>query len=366
MEKRAYLYTGDGILLEGKGFGSSKIASGELVFSTAMNGYPESLTDPSYFGQILVLTNPLIGNYGVPNEISSHGILQNFESEKIMVAGLVISDLNDAPKWNKRLSLDAWLKENGIPGIYGIDTRALTLLIRNKGAINGGILQSRNASKQRSEDYEKNNIVKAVSTAKPIIYKNKAGNGKTAAVIDLGLKHGLLSEIFSKGYSICRLPYDSKADEVLSYKPSCIIYSNGPGNPNVITKTISTFTELSETGIPMLGICLGHQVAVLANGGSMQKMKFGHRAINKPVIDLVSKRAYITTHNHGYAAYLNEIPKGFKPWFISPDDGVLEGMVSNDGNVMTVQFHPEAKPGTHDTSFIFDIFFKKVGKHARR
>ena len=366
MEKRAYLYTKDGILLEGKGFGSPKVARGELVFSTSMNGYPESLTDPSYYGQILVLTNPMIGNYGVPKEISSHGILQNFESEKITVAGLVISDLNDAPKWNKRLSLDGWLKENGIPGIYGIDTRALTLSIRDKGTVNGSILQGKTTAKQRFEDYEKKDIVKVVSTPKPMFYKNKKGNGKTAAVIDLGLKHGLLSEIFSRGYSICRLPYDSKIDDVLSCKPSCVIYSNGPGNPNVITKTISTFAELSGTGIPMLGICLGHQVAILANGGSMQKMKFGHRAINKPVIDLVSKRAYITTHNHGYAAYLNGIPKGFKPWFISPDDGILEGMVNSNGNVMTVQFHPEAKPGTHDTSFIFDMFFKKVSKHARR
>ena len=365
MGKRAYLYTEYGILLEGKGFGSPKTASGELVFSTSMNGYPESLTDPSYKGQILVLTNPMIGNYGVPREISSHGILQNFESEKIMVAGLVISDLNDAPKWNKRLSLDGWLKENGISGIYGIDTRALTLSIRDKGTINGSIFGERSSPKSKFEDYGKKDIVRTVSVKKPVFYKNPRGKSKTAVVMDLGLKHGLLSEIFSRGYSIYRLPYDSKMDEILSYKPSCIVYSNGPGNPNTIAKTISTFGELSNLDIPILGICLGHQVAVLANDGSIEKMKFGHRAINKPVIDMASKKAYITTHNHGYAAYLKGVPKGFKPWFMSPDDGVLEGMRSSSGNVMTVQFHPEAKPGTNDTSFIFDMFFKKVGKHAR-
>ncbi|MGB9703265.1 MAG: glutamine-hydrolyzing carbamoyl-phosphate synthase small subunit [Candidatus Micrarchaeia archaeon] len=361
----AYLYLEDGSIYKGVNFGYNSTKAGEVVFTTSMNGYPESLSDPSYKGQILVITHPLVGNYGVPRLVVKNGIIRNFESEHLMVEGLVVSELTDGEKWNSSKSLEEWLKEEKIPGLQGIDTRMLTKKLREKGVMMG-LISSKKLKKQEFKkfikDYSRINFVKIVSTKKPILYKGK--KNKTIALIDFGVKHGILQALNQLGFSIVRLPWNSKTDKILSFNPSGIVLSNGPGNPNILHNVIKTTKELLEYKIPMLGICLGHQLIFLAVGGDVKKMKYGHRAINKVVIDLTTKKGYITTHNHGYACGIEDVKrlKGIKIWFLSPDDNVVEGLASKEMNFITTQFHPEARPGPNDSSFIFKIFGKMVEK----
>ncbi|MGC8623594.1 MAG: glutamine-hydrolyzing carbamoyl-phosphate synthase small subunit [Candidatus Micrarchaeia archaeon] len=362
-KEKAYLYLEDGTVLEGIGFGARKIGAGEAIFTTSMNGYPESLTDPSYKGQLLVVTHPLVGNYGVPEKVYKNGILADFESESIKVEGLVISELTEGYKWNSFMNLDTWLESEGIPGIYGVDTRMLTKKIRDNGVL-GGVLSVGapiKSYKKYLADYEKKNFIAQVSPRKPIEYKN---GRQLVVVVDMGVKHGILAELYKLGYSLVRVPYNYPADKILSYEPAGVVYSNGPGNPAILKDAIKSFTKVAEYKIPIFGICLGHQIATLAFGGSVEKMKFGHRAINKAVIDMNTRRSYITTHNHGYAVYPSGIPHESEVWFLSPDDNVVEGLIFKGRNIMTTQFHPEARPGTNDAGFIFS-YFQKMINNAR-
>ncbi len=354
--KNIDLYLEDGLHLHGIAFGARKIAKGEIVFSTAMNGYPEALTDPSYKGQILVLTQPHIGNYGVPKPIKHHGILSNFESERIMVEGLVISRLTFGSKWNSVMTLDSWLKKEGVPGIFGVDTRMLVKRIRDRGSMNA-VLGDVKESKVSFDDYTAINFVEQVSTKKPIIYKNK---GKAIVVVDFGVKHGILAELYNLGYTVIRVPYNYSAEKIMKYEPSGVVLSNGPGNPLLLDNQVDMLRGLLEYKVPILGICLGHQLAMRALGYPIRKMKFGHRAVNKAVVDLHTGKAYITTHNHGYAVTAAEMPKK-EIWFLDPDDKTVEGAIYPDKKLMTTQFHPESRPGTNDTKFVFKMFKEWVG-----
>jgi carbamoyl-phosphate synthase small subunit len=356
----AYIYLEDGTVLTGEGFGSKTTRSGELVFTTSMNGYPESLTDPSYEGQILIITHPLVGNYGVPRKEVKDGILSNFESEKIHTEGLLISELTRSDKWNSERNLNEWLEDDGIPGVSGIDTRSLTKKVRDKGAMmcvistNGRVDDPRKAL---GESYTTINFVERVSPKKPIVQNSR---GKNVVVVDCGVKHGILKNIAMLGYNLVRVPYDYTANQISSFDPVGIVYSNGPGNPNLLEAPTKSLKDVLEYKLPIFGICLGHQIASLALGGSVRKMKFGHRAVNKAVVDTITKNAYITTHNHGYAMLPEDVPKGGKIWFISPDDNVVEGVIYKKHNMITTQFHPEAQPGTNDANFIFKIFDKMI------
>ena len=356
-QKKRFLYLEDGTVLEGFGFGSSDYKTGELVFTTAMNGYPESLTDPSYKGQILLITHPLVGNYGVPGLKSKDGIISNFESESIKAEGLVVSELTHGMKWNSSKSLDEWLKENNIPGISGIDTRALTKKVREEGVmaciISDDAIEDAEARFKRSRNYDFSNLVGMVSPKEPVMHGS--GN-EVVVVVDFGVKHGILENLSDLGYRIIRVPYNYSAEEIMAFKPNGIVYSNGPGNPNLLLKEAETFKSLLEYNIPTLAICLGHQIASMALSGEVRKMKFGHRAINKAVVDQMSKRSYITTHNHGYEVSKDALPEDSEIWFNSPDDDVVEGLRFKRMNLLTVQFHPEARPGTNDTRFIFNLF----------
>jgi len=355
-DKKAYLYLNDGKLFEGYLFGSDRVGKGEVVFTTSMNGYPESLTDPSYKGQILTIAHPLVGNYGVPRKEYIDGVLSNFESEHIMVEGLVVSELTQGFKWNKYSDLNSWLESEGIIGIFGVDTRMLIKEIRETGVM-PGILSSKKLNVVNFKKYEANNFVEEVSTKRHVEY----GSGKeNIVVIDLGIKQGILSNLLQRSYRVTLLPWNASADDIINYNPKGVVFSNGPGNPALLDSVINTIRKLSEYRIPTLGICLGHQLVSLAFGGNVKKMKYGHRAINKSVIDVETGRSYITTHNHGYAVYKDDLPKEAKTWFISNDDLVIEGMKIEKYKIETVQFHPEARPGTHDTLFVFDDFIKRI------
>jgi carbamoyl-phosphate synthase small subunit len=356
----AYIYLEDGTQLEGEGFGSESVKSGELVFTTSMNGYPESLTDPSYAGEILVITHPLVGNYGVPEKIAKNGILSNFESERIQAEGLIVSELTTSEKWNSSKNLGAWMKEDERPGVRGVDTRALTKRIRDRGAMMCIIStkgEVRDPEGEFSKKYTTINYVEKVSPKKPVFHKS---DGKTVVIVDAGVKHGILSSIASLGYNIVRVPYTYSADQIMSFKPSGVLYSNGPGNPNMLKPLVTSMQDLWEYKLPIFGICLGHQIAALAMGGKVEKMKFGHRAINKGVVDEISKSAYITSHNHGYAVMPNGVPEDAKIWLMSRDDNVVEGMICKSRNMITTQFHPEGKPGTNDAAFIFKMFDRMI------
>ncbi len=355
----AYLVLEDGLVFEGYYFGHKGLANGEVVFTTAMNGYVESLSDPSYKGQILAMTHPLIGNYGVPKIIREKGILKNFESGNIQASGLVLGEITDGHEWNSEKTLDEWLREERIPGIAGIDTRALTLHIREHGSMPGVITNNKDA--KGFDDYEKINFMKSVSVKKPIFYDNE---GPTLAVIDYGMKEGILDCLHSMGYSIARMPYDSSEKKVFSYDPVGIVLSNGPGNPLLLKKETETVSNLLEHGIPTLGICLGHQLIAMSQGMEIHKMRFGHRAINKGVIDLRNGRCMVTTHNHGYAV-AGDIPKHVKISHISLDDKTIEGIRIDSLNAISVQFHPEARPGPNDGFRVFEEFDSMVKNSTR-
>lgn len=365
MADESYLYLEDGTTLTGEGFGSKAIMAGELVFTTSMNGYPESLTDPSYAGQVMIITHPLVGNYGVPKKEAKNGILSNFESESIKAQGLIISELTNSEKWNGKLNLGDWLKQDAVPGIQGIDTRYLTKKVRDKGAMmcvistKGKISNPKN---EMSEQYTTINFVAKHSPKKPII---QTVNKKNVVVVDCGVKHGILSSISKLGYNVIRVPYDYTADKIYSFNPLGVVYSNGPGNPNMLSPVVKSMQGMLEYKVPIFGICLGHQIASLAMGGGVRKMKFGHRAVNKAAVDVITKKAYITSHNHGYAVMPQDVPKSGKIWFMSPDDNVVEGMIYKENSMITTQFHPEGQPGTNDAGFIFRMFDRMIKENKK-
>jgi carbamoyl-phosphate synthase small subunit len=365
--KKAILALEDGTFFVGKGFGATREISGEVVFSTSMVGYPEALTDPSYKGQILTLTYPLVGNYGVPPYDLSFGLPLYFESERIQTSGLIIHELCMEPyHWSSTRTLDKWLEDEGIPGISGIDTRHLTKKLRIHGVMLG-ILQVCKIDEEpnidallkeakKIPDPNLTDLVKEVTVKEPVHYKACGKN--TAVVIDTGVKNSILRNFLTREISVVRVPYDFSAKEILEYKPDGVVVSNGPGDPKKCFDAIACTKELVDK-VPVMGICLGNQILTLAMGGETYKMKFGHRSQNQPALDLKINRCYITTQNHGYAVDMNCLEKSpLDCWFINANDKTVEGVKHRSKPVFAVQWHPEASPGPYDTEFLFDMFAK--------
>ncbi len=368
---KAVLVLEDGSHFFGHGFGAVGKVSGEFVFSTSMVGYPEALTDPSYKGQILTLTYPLVGNYGVPPYDLELGIPRYFESESIKVTGFVIHELCKKPyHWASTKTLDEWLKDENIPGICGIDTRNLTKKLRVKGVMLGILQVCEEGEEPNLErllkevetvpDPNSTDLVREVTTKEPV--RHEAGGNKVVVLIDCGVKYGILRNLLKRGIDVVRVPYNFSAEEILEYNPSGVIISNGPGDPKKCVKTIECVRGLVEEGIPTMGICLGTQILALALGGDTYKLKYGHRSQNQPALDLETSRCYITTQNHGYAVSLDSLNgTDLEAWFMNANDKTVEGIKHKSKPTFALQWHPEASPGPHDTEFLFDEFSKLAG-----
>ncbi|MBI2634908.1 glutamine-hydrolyzing carbamoyl-phosphate synthase small subunit [Candidatus Peregrinibacteria bacterium] len=349
----AKLILKDGTVLKGQSFGAPISAAGEVVFNTSMVGYPESLTDPSYHGQILTLTYPLIGNYGIgDNSRDQNDIENNFESGKIRVKGLIITEYSENfSHWQAAKSLSAWLKENNIPAITGIDTRALTQKIRQHGTILGKII----AGTSPEPDFynpDLDNLVAQVSISKPKLYKK---GPKKIICIDCGMKNNILRNFLSRNITVLRVPWNYdfiKAEE----KFDGIFISNGPGDPAMLTELHSIIKKAFSFKKPIFGICLGCQIMALAGGAKTYKLKFGHRAQNQPCIDTKTKHCYITSQNHGFAVNEKSLKSGWEVWLRNLNDKTIEGIRHKTLPFFSCQFHPEASPGPSDTTNFFDQF----------
>jgi carbamoyl-phosphate synthase small subunit len=368
-KKKAILVLEDGTIFTANGFGAAKKTTGEVVFSTGMVGYPEALTDPSYKGQILTLTYPLIGNYGVPPNDLSFGLPLYFESDRIQTSGLIIHELCTQPyHWASTRTLDKWMLDEGIPGICGIDTRRLTKKLRTHGVMLG-ILQVLEPGEEPNvealvkeatviPDPNLTDLVKEVAVKEPINYPVEGR--KTAVLIDTGVKNNIIRNFLKRGINVVRVPYNFSAKEILEYKPDGVIVSNGPGDPKKCAPTIQSLKELADS-LPVMGICLGNQILMLALGGDTYKLKFGHRSQNQPALDLKTNRCYITTQNHGYAIEMNCFEKSpLECWFVNANDKTVEGIKHKTKPIFAVQWHPEASPGPYDTGFLFDEFARMM------
>lgn len=341
----AKLILKDGSEFEGQSFGYEEPKSGELVFSTGMVGYPESLTDPSYEGQILVSTYPIIGSYGVPDS-------KFWESDHIHVSGLIVSDYIDTPShFQSKMTLSEWLKKERIPALEIKDTRYLTQKLRDGGAQLAKIVFQNDIN---FTDPNIINLVDKVSIKKPLI----EGTGKqTIILIDCGAKRNIARSLVNRGVKVITVPWNYDIFS-LSEKFDGVLISNGPGDPKMCDVTIEIAKKVMAKKIPLLGICLGNQILALAAGGDTYKMKFGHRGQNQPCVMVGTKKCYLTTQNHGFA--IGKIPKNFRPWFMNANDDTNEGIIHEKLPFMSVQFHPEACPGPTDTEWIFDEFLKKI------
>jgi carbamoyl-phosphate synthase small subunit len=349
----AKLILEDGTVFKGKSFGYPTSVAGEVVFNTSMTGYPESLTDPSYAGQILVATYPLIGNYGVPVGIQEDGILKYLESDRIQVSGLIVSDYSfEFSHWNASESLSDWLIRNKIPALYGIDTRALTKIIREKGAILGKIVFE--GSEIDFIDPNELNLVDQVSCKEVQRY----GNGRTKILlIDCGVKNNIIRHFLKRDTTVIRVPwdYDYRNEEY-----DGLFISNGPGNPKMCVATIENLAWSLKQDIPIFGICLGNQLIALASGADTYKLKYGHRSHNQPVLQVGTNRAFITSQNHGFAIDNDSLSNDWEPFFMNLNDGTNEGIRHKSRPVFSVQFHPEASSGPTDTEYLFDEFIGEL------
>ena len=352
-KRPAKLILKDGSCFSGYSFGDSSIAAGEVVFNTGMVGYPETLTDPSYRGQILVMTYPLVGNYGVPGDTSVDGLLANFESERIHVRGLIVACNSDEySHWAATRSLSEWMIEQGIPGIYGIDTRQLTKLLREHGTMLGKMIHDDQDIK--FEDPLKTNLVKEVSVAEPVEY----GRGKKRIVlVDCGTKNSIVRSFTRRGLSVLRCPWDYPISDE---RAAGIVISNGPGDPKMCKETIANVRVALSGDVPILGICLGSQILALAAGADTYKLKYGHRSQNQPCVETGTRRCYITSQNHSYAVDADTLPEDWREWFYNSNDGTNEGILHISRPLFGAQFHPEASPGPDDSEFLFDMFVRAM------
>ncbi len=346
---RIRLVLEDGTELYGEAFGAVKAVSGEVVFNTGMVGYPENLSDPSYHGQILVLTYPLVGNYGVPPDEHNDGIHRHFESDSIRVEALVVANYSE--EYSHRCagrSLSAWLAEHGVPGISGVDTRALTKILRERGTVPGKVLPD--GEDIPFEDPNLRNVVSEVSITEPVLY---GSGGRTVVLVDCGVKNNIIRELLRRGLTVRRVPWNH---DFHREKGDAILLSNGPGDPKMCKITIENTRKALTRGIPILGICLGSQIMALAAGADTYKLPYGHRSQNQPCIETGTKRCHITSQNHGYAVDARMLPQDWREWFTNVNDGTNEGIFHISKPFFGVQFHPEAAPGPDDTTFIFDMF----------
>ena len=346
MSNTSYLILENGAVFEGESLGLRGETTGEIVFTTGMTGYLETLTDPSYYGQIVLQTFPLIGNYGI--------IPSDFESKSIRAKGYIVKHPCCTPSnFRSEGNLDMFLKERSIVGLCGIDTRALTRIIRENGVMNGKITTTPPTDADRSEatSYSVRNAVAAVSSTTV----TKTGNGsRRVAMLDFGEKRRIAEALAARECTVYSFPHDTSVQTIMQIEPNGIMLSNGPGDPAAPANSgiVETIRSLQENGIPIFGICLGHQLLALANGYSTQKLKFGHRGANQPVKELATGRVYITSQNHGYTVVANDSS------FVNVNDGTCEGL--DFGTSFSVQFHPEACGGPLDTAFLFDRFIERM------
>ncbi|HKQ29188.1 MAG TPA: glutamine-hydrolyzing carbamoyl-phosphate synthase small subunit [Burkholderiales bacterium] len=340
----ATLVLEDGTRYSGRQLGHPKSVAGEVVFNTGMVGYTEALTDPSYGGQIMVLTFPLVGNYGVP---------PHFESHKIQAAGLIVAELAvEYSHAQAQKSLPQWLHEQGIPCIAGVDTRALTKRLRQHGCMLGKIVVDGNDIE--FDDPNQRNLVAAAGSPAKQVYE---GKGKTVVVVDCGAKGSIIEELRARDLTVIRVPWDY---DFMAEDFDAVLVSNGPGDPSVCHATVENIRRAMKTGKPMMGICLGHQLMALAAGARTYKLKFGHRGHNQPCVEEGTGRCFITSQNHGFAVDPGSLPEGWAPWFTNANDGSNEGMRHRSRPFMSVQFHPEAAPGPVDCAPLFDQFLGMI------
>ncbi len=390
---KAFLILEDGTVFEGTQIGAVREMISEIVFNTSMAGYPEVLTDPSYAGQAVCMTYPLIGNYGV--------CMEDMESARPWPDGLIVRELSrTASNFRSDKSIQQFLEENDVPGIAGIDTRALTRLLREKGTMNGMITTDASFEPEevipRLKAYRTGKVVEkvtcrhayevkgAVSLAdigpasgsavytgekekRPTMVRALNGAGKRVALLDLGMKYNIADSLASRGVNVTVYPAFTSAREILDSRPDGIMLSNGPGDPKECTEIIKEIRALYESDVPIFAICLGHQLMALATGADTYKLKYGHRGGNHPVKDLQTGRVYISSQNHGYVVDMDTLDENVaRPAFVNANDGTCEGLSYVGKSIFTVQYHPEACPGPQDSGYLFDRFIEmmEVGKHA--
>ena len=390
---KAFLILEDGTVFEGTHIGADKEIISEIVFNTSMAGYLEVLTDPSYAGQAVCMTYPLIGNYGICRE--------DMESRKLWPDGFIVRELSRIPSnFRSNATIQEFLEEYGIPGIAGIDTRALTKILREKGTMNGMITTKEPTDmeklKVRLKAYTVGDVVEIVTCEhkyslkgvtdlsengpisgsakytgekekRPSLVRKLNGKGKKVALLDLGAKENIARNLVQRGCDVTVYPAGTTADEIFAEHPDGIMLSNGPGDPKSCTQIIKNIKDLYDGDIPIFAICLGHQLMALATGADTYKMKYGHRGGNHPVKDLSTGRVYISSQNHGYVVDMDKLDPGIAtPAFVNVNDGTCEGLSYTGKNIFTVQFHPEACPGPQDSGYLFDRFIEmmEVEKHA--
>jgi carbamoyl-phosphate synthase small subunit len=347
------LVLADGTTFEGRSFGAERESAGEVVFNTGMTGYTESLTDPSYRGQILVLTYPLEGNYGVPED--------GWESPRVQVEGLVIGHLAArASHARMRYTLGEWLRKFDVPAITDVDTRAITKTLRAVGTMHGALVHTSG----RAEGPREVAMSKVAELVTEPGIRRYDGGERRVLLIDTGAKESIVRSLQQRELSVVRVPFFERWEDVLD-EVDAIMLPNGPGDPTDLAALTERLRPLLGRGKPILGICLGHQLVSLAAGASTYKLPYGHRSQNQPVIDVVTKRTYVTSQNHGYAVTTASIPRGFVESYRNLNDGTNEGIAHETHPVLTVQFHPEAASGPHDTEHVFDRFARLVFARPR-
>lgn len=347
----------DGSRFHGKSFGYEKPVAGEVVFNTAMMGYPESLTDPSYAGQLMTLTYPLIGNYGVPPfTMEESGIATYMESDKIYASAIIVSDYSkEYSHWNAVESLGDWLKREKVPGITGIDTRQLTKVLREHGVMMGKIIFDDEPDNVPTAVYEGVNYVAQVSCKEVICYNE--GAPKKVVLVDCGVKHNIIRSLIRRGVEVIRVPWDYDFNGM---EFDGLFLANGPGDPNACSATVENIRKFMANPVvrPCMGICMGNQLLSKAAGASIYKLKYGHRSHNQPVRKVGTTHCFITSQNHGYAVDNDTLPEAWEPLYVNMNDGSNEGVRHKTNPWFSAQFHPEACSGAIDTEFMFDDFVK--------
>ena len=363
----ASLKLDDGTRVQGFGFGASRPVRGEVVFNTAMAGYVEALTDPSYCGQILVLTYPLVGNYGVPPPRRPGSLDGPYESGRIQVLGLVVQNYVEAFSHHAGTrSLHQWLSAEGIPALTGVDTRLLTRRLREHGTMQGCLYPSSmsedDARTHAGEVDMREEVFRTVAPREPV----RHGDGKhTILVVDAGVKDNIVRALLARGASVLRAPWHADLAR-LAGEADGILIGNGPGDPKDLAPLVGQVRALLDSyRKPIFGVCLGNQILALAAGADTYKLPYGHRGVNQPVQDLLTRRCYVTSQNHGYAVSDQSLPKDWETWFVNINDGTNEGIRSRHLPYFSIQFHPEAHPGPQDTEFLFDDFLRLVEAMAQ-
>lgn len=350
----AVLELEDGTQFRGSAFGAHTSTSGELVFSTGMVGYVESMTDPSFEGQLLVNTYPMIGNYGVPTRQDEHGLETHLESNRIHVAAMVVADYSETHShWDAHQSLEAWMQSESVPGITGVDTRAITQHLRERGSMLARLIVEGD-HEPAFENPNSTNLVEQVTCSEPTLYGESATK-KRVLLIDTGAKYNIVHSLLLRDVEVLRVP---ASHDITNETFDALMLSNGPGDPTMAGKAIESIRYCLKQQTPIFGICLGHQLLALAIGAKTYKLKYGHRGQNQPVIECGTNRAFVTSQNHGYAVDGDSLPSDWRPWYENLNDQTNEGIRHAWAPFRSVQFHPEANPGPVDAAFLFDEFIK--------